>query len=436
MSTQNGGLKLIHPEKPDFQPIYDMITRGELKILTYSSLKGFIFTLTVSKTDSEYLTFGGTKFIKPVTSFILKFAIMTPKNDTPLDDYKDRYKLSESNHSYIEEAQLQQQIWKSSILGNKPELCPSVANFSLFDNNNSKELLAFLQRQNTTTETQDVFTYLSTQINKSEGNEIGVIVMPNVENSTTFKDFLRKTNFNGINVDAELKNKAYAYVIAQIARLFIDIGVIHYDLHLENVLIYSAPGKTIKSVLIDFGKASDIQTDVTKKPKTRLQVNKRLSRLELKEQLYNKIFDLTINTPDKKNEFILETLDYIASTYPPDRHQMDWWKDVRTNNDITTMAFDTLTQMFTNNDGGRMGLSRKRLTEYEKQGHFLNFNNKALTDFYVPFPDPSPILEPVAPTKKSPTKKSRPTSNKRGGFSVLRSGRQTKKQRKSRKNIH
>jgi hypothetical protein len=115
---------------------------------------------------------------------------------------------------------------------------------------------------------------------------------------------------------------------------------------------------------------------------------------------------------------------------------MDWWKDVRTNNDITTMAFDTLTQMFTNNDGGRMGLSRKRLTEYEKQGHFLNFNNKALTDFYVPFPDPSPILEPVAPTKKSPTKKSRPTSNKRGGFSVLRSGRQTKKQRKSRKNIH
>lgn len=433
MSTQNGGLKLINPGKPGFQPIYDMITRGELKILTYSSLKGFIFTLTVSKTDSEYLTFGGTKFIKPVTSFILKFAIMTPKNDSPLDDYKDRYKYSESNHSYVEEAQLQQQIWKSSILGNKPEICPSVANFSLFDNNNSKELLAFLQRQNATTETKDVFTYLSAQINKSEGNEIGVIVMPNVENSTTFKDFLRKTNFHGINVDVELKNKAYAYVIAQIARLFIDIGVIHYDLHLENVLIHSAPGKTIKSVLIDFGKASDIQTDVTKKPKTRLHVKKRLSKIQLKEQLYNKIFDLTINTPDKKNEFILETLDYIASTYPPDRNQMDWWKDVRTNDAITVMAFDILTQMFTNNDGGRMGLSRKRLTEYEEKGHFLNFNNKALTDFYVPFPIPSPIIEPLALTSKKTT----PTSNKLGSSSS-KGGRKnkTKKQRKSRKNIH
>ena len=391
-----------------------MITRGELQILTYASLKGFIFTLTVSKTDSEYLTFSGTKFIKPVTSFILKFAVITPKNNTPLDDYKDRYKYSESTRSYIEEAQLQQQIWKSSIIGNKPEICPSVANFSLFDNNNSKKLLAFLQRQQTTEDTQDVFTYLSTQINKSNENEIGVIVMPNVENSTTFKDSLMKISVD----DVELKNKAYANVIAQIARLFIDIGVIHYDLHFENILIYLTPTNTIKSVLIDFGKALDIQTDITK---TRLQLNKQLSRARLRKQLYNKIFDLTINTPDKKKEFILETLDYIASTYPPDRNQMDWWKDVRTNDAITEMAFDALTQIFTNNDGGRTGLSKKRLTEYEKKGHFLNFNNKNISDFYVSFPDPSPTIKTATPT-----------SNKRSGVSTLRGGR--KNQRKTRAN--
>lgn len=414
MATQNGGLKLINPKKTDFQPIYDMITRGELQILTYASLKGFIFTLTVSKTDSEYLTFSGTKFIKPVTSFILKFAVITPKNNTPLDDYKDRYKYSESTRSYIEEAQLQQQIWKSSIIGNKPEICPSVANFSLFDNNNSKKLLAFLQRQQTTEDTQDVFTYLSTQINKSNENEIGVIVMPNVENSTTFKDFLMKISVD----DVELKNKAYANVIAQIARLFIDIGVIHYDLHFENILIYLTPTNTIKSVLIDFGKALDIQTDITK---TRLQLNKQLSRARLRKQLYNKIFDLTINTRDKKKEFILETLDYIASTYPPDRNQMDWWKDVRTNDAITEMAFDALTQIFTNNDGGRTGLSKKRLTEYEKKGHFLNFNNKNISDFYVSFPDSSPTIKTATPT-----------SNKRSGVSTLRGGR--KNQRKTRAN--
>ena len=244
--------------------------------------------------------------------------------------------------------------------------------------------------------------------------------MPNVENSTTFKDFLTKTSFGGITLDSERKDAAYAYVIAQIARLFIDTGVIHYDLHLENILIYLAPRNKIKSVLIDFGKASDIQTDITKKPKTRLHVKERLSRIHVKERLYNKIFDLTINTPDKKDEFILETLDYIASAYPPDRQQMDWWKDVRTNKVITAMAFDTLTQMFTNNDGGRTGLSKLTLTNYEKKGHFLNFNNKELTDFYVPFPDPSPL-----------------TSNKPGSSST-RGGRknQKSKKNKTKKNIH
>jgi hypothetical protein len=147
----------------------------------------------------------------------------------------------------------------------------------------------------------------------------------------------------------------------------------------------------------------------------------------LRKQLYNKIFDLTINTRDKKKEFILETLDYIASTYPPDRNQMDWWKDVRTNDAITEMAFDALTQMFTNNDGGRMGLSKKRLTEYEKKGHFLNFNNKNISDFYVSFPDPSPTIDTVVPIKTAT-----PTSNKRSGVSTLRGGR--KKQRKTRAN--
>jgi hypothetical protein len=106
---------------------------------------------------------------------------------------------------------------------------------------------------------------------------------------------------------------------------------------------------------------------------------------------------------------------------------MDWWKDVRTNDAITEMAFDTLTQMFTNNDGGRTGLSKKRLTEYEKKGHFLNFNNKKPKDFYVSFPDLSQTIE-----RETLIKTATPTSNKRSGVSTLRGGR--KNQRKTRSN--
>ena len=242
MSKQFGGLKLKNSSKTGFKAIYDMINSSSstVNLLTYKSLKGFMFILNVSEDDSEYLTLNGTQFTKPVTSFILKFAVITPRNDQSLDTYKGRDKSSESKDSYFEEAQLQQQIWKSSIIGGRPEVCPPVANFSLFDNKNSKDLMTFFQSK-TTGDTKDVFDYLFTQTNKLPTNEIGVIVMPNVEKSATFGDFIDQpngTNFYGLSLNTEYKNMAYAYVTAQIARLFIAIGVIHFDLHSGNALIY------------------------------------------------------------------------------------------------------------------------------------------------------------------------------------------------------
>ena len=147
MKKQRGGLKLKDSSKKGFKAVYDMINSpsGSLNLLTYKSLKGFMIFLNVSSSDSEYLTLNGGQFTKPVTSFILKFAVITPNNDEALPDYKGVQKSSESKESYFEEAKLQQSIWKSSISGGRPEICPAVANFCLFNNDNSKGLLQFLQ---------------------------------------------------------------------------------------------------------------------------------------------------------------------------------------------------------------------------------------------------------------------------------------------------
>ena len=411
MSKQNGGLKLIHPEKHGFKAVYDMINRGRLQLLTYESLKGFMFTLNVAEADSEYFTFSGTRFTKPVTSFILKLAVITPNNNENLDTFKGRGKSSESDESYFEEAKLQQQIWKTSIGGNRPEICPSVANFSLFDNSDSNDLLTFLDRYTTTLLEQEVFTYLRTQINKPKNgilsdNGIGVIVMPNVERSTTFSGFLGMSNFNGVSVNTESKNTAYAYVIAQIVRLYLNIGVIHFDLHLKNILIYLSSSNQIKSVLIDFGRASNLMTG---EDDDYLDIaEKRMSILGIKEPKFNELFDLNINTPDKKSNFIIKILNYIArtdyeknqamfgnsSTYPPDRYQMDWWENVKTNKIICERAFDKLKEMMISPDG-RTGLTQKSLTNYEKEGHLVDFT-KEILDFIVPFPGPTRLVAPVA----------------------------------------
>ncbi len=72
MSTQFGGLKLKNSSKSGIKAVYDMInsSSGSINLLTYKSLKGFMFVLNVSTDDSEYLTLNGTQFTKPVTSFI------------------------------------------------------------------------------------------------------------------------------------------------------------------------------------------------------------------------------------------------------------------------------------------------------------------------------------------------------------------------------
>ena len=94
MSKQFGGLKLKNSSKTGFKTgfkaVYDMINSpsGTVNLLTYKSLKGFMFVLNVSEADSEYLTLNGTQFTKLVTSFILKFAVITPHNDESLDIYK------------------------------------------------------------------------------------------------------------------------------------------------------------------------------------------------------------------------------------------------------------------------------------------------------------------------------------------------------------
>jgi hypothetical protein len=395
MKIQKGGLKLKNPSKIGFNAVYDMINSnsGRLQLFTYNSLKGFMITLEVNEADSEYLTLNGTQFTKPVTSFILKFAIITPINNERLPEYKGINKSSESRDSYFEEAKLQQRIWKTSILGGRPEICPPVANFSLFDNDNSKNLLQFLQGK-TRHDTRSIFDYLFDYINNNSTSEIGVIVMPKVEMSTTFSDFMDRpnnSNFNGIIINEENKNIARACVAAQISRLFIDIGVIHFDLHRKNALIYLTPNKEIKCLLIDFGRASDIMNDVDDEYLT--YYDKEQMR-EKKAEFFESLFEIDKNEDDdEKRELVLNVLDNIAAIDKsrnqilfdysnPDYYQMYWYENFPRTTYVPVNAFNIL-----NNSTQVVGtkITKDTIKTYEREGNLVNFNRN-LSTFIVPFP--------------------------------------------------
>ena len=314
---QLGGLKLKDEHKQGFQPVYEMLTnpRSIVTLLNHSSLKGFMFVLNVHVDDSEYFTLHEGKFVVPVTSFILKFTVIKPSNNTHLEPFmptgsKLVKKLSESKKSCFEEAKLQQYVWKKSVSEGRQAICPSVANFSLFDNTNSTLFMMFLINKVRVNKVLDqlaneVLHYLIHQM-REPNSSIGLIVMPNIERSVPFSRVLKqKTQTES---DKKVKYSLIAQLSAQIVRLFIEVGVIHLDLHSNNVLIFDDNSKCL---IIDFGRASDIHNGKDDD----LKLSAKLRIIDLQKKYSNEFLKLSSNdeaSDEEKRKFMVDVIKEIA----------------------------------------------------------------------------------------------------------------------------
>jgi hypothetical protein len=455
MTIQSGGLKLKNPSKTGFTPIFDMInsSSSNLSLLTYKSLKGFMITLDVSKDDSEYLGLNSKyRFETPVTSFILKFAVTASRNDTRLPIYNGINKSSESMDSYYEEATLQQTIWINSISGGRPEMCPPVANFSLFNNHDAISLCQFFQSK-TAGDAKDIFDYLYNLMGTNVDYGIGVIVMPKVENSTTFGDLIYAPS---ARVSKQIKGEAYASVSAKIARLFVEIGVIHFDLHSGNALVYFKPDNTVGSLIIDFGRASNIMNFKDDGYLTRAEKGQ---IIQIKNQYYDKILSMSDTAPDNnKKKYMLSVLKYIADIdydknqklfrLPTGSYQMDWFEDYPTEI-VPVKAFNILKQSITIEG---LKLTRSTITTYLSKGFILNLD-RDIDTFIVNFPGNPPatasigqppasasIAQPPAsasigqpPASASIGQQQPPCDEEVPGMCVISGGKRRRRTRKNRK---
>ena len=271
---QHGGLKLVHSDKNGFTPVYDMINSpsAKLSLLTANSLKRFIISLSVDSEHAEYKdVYNKSQFTVTymnVTEYIIKFAVITP-SEKNLPPYNNIQKASETRDSYLDEARMQQRIWSHSMKEEFEEICPPIANFSLFDNANSKKLMtsilnhpnpSLLINPNSRENARDVFNYLLDTVTNNREYELGMIVMPKVNNSITLSDFLDLKDadvFNGVTVMEYQRQQAIMSVLTKKLRLFLNIGVIHFDLHSNNALIY-VKNRVLHSLLIDFGRESNM----------------------------------------------------------------------------------------------------------------------------------------------------------------------------------
>lgn len=390
----HGGTKLKNREKTGFKAIFDMIQspNSRLELLTVASLKGFIFTLNVDQDYSEYLKLNKGRFGDSTTKFILKFAVIAPQNNTVIPNYKTIQKNSESASSFFEEATMQQTIWTKSIYGGKEEICPPVGNFSLFDNPNASELLSFLKdRSSVSTNSKDIFEYLLNIISTTSSYGLGVIMMPLIENSITLGDAI-----NNSSLTSEQKEQVYTKSLAQVTRLLIDIGVIHFDLHSNNLLIYIDSNNVIHSVIIDFGRASNIMSGQSDEYLTNQTKDLIKSQIKGKDGWYDKLFKITDR--NEKELFIKDIIENIAYhdrdyyQFTDGGYQSDWMEDALTNPQIVGDAFDELYQSIAITDTPR--ISARTIAKFQQSGQVALFNDDIdISHFYVPFNRPTPLCD-------------------------------------------
>lgn len=415
-----------HPPQPreisDIERIRNMLNspRSTIEMLTCSSAKGFMFEMTVDPGHSEFSNPGGER----ITSFIVKLAVTSQQNDEELDDYvpvnrggTPVTKLTESAENYFQEAKIQQDVWMSTVVGNRLPVSPPIVSFSLFNNENGKNFLTFLNYKVKKPKSVHTIKYLR-RVLQNPDYGLGMIIMSKVLHSDTFENFLdlprnSRTSFQGVPVTEQVVSEVYAKLVSNIVRLYIEVGVIHFDLHLKNALVYLNGRNSLNVYIIDYGRASDVKDATT---------NEYLGPAEKRplhaksEALRAILLDLchpgkrAPPTTEQKVEFISDVIDplrtiehaksqqlYGGETYQYGRYQFDWMEEITPMltqmitrlmgqakdvlfNRIAVMAFDNLCSEITVDAGRGNHLSRATL-----QQRCVNFNNRTPSEFQTPF---------------------------------------------------
>jgi len=249
-----GGLKKKHDTKSPEEAVMSMINNPKtiVSIVSYSSLKGFIFKIEiVGATDEDiefYSLYNNSKY--PVTCLILKFAVLTlplyVNTDLPLFeiDGENISKLPMTITELKHEATTQQHVYTSTIKNSGNYICPAIAFADKLPND---ECLNVLLTKNPDQNTEKILKYLQSTITRSMTYNLGLIAMELVS-----RDFITLDQFS---IYTPSGRNAYEYAIAELLILFIECRIINCDFNMGNVLVKT---DGTKCYLIDLGSGIDI----------------------------------------------------------------------------------------------------------------------------------------------------------------------------------
>lgn len=397
MVKQYGGIMLRSKSKRGFQPIYDMLSsRGAiLKLVSYSSLYGFIVSLDVQKRFAEYYGFVNGGFNKLVTSYIIKIVIITHTQGTALPPFKHSRKRSEGLETFFDEAKIQQNTWRKSVSAGMEELCPPVANFSVFAGEDFLRFTDFLVSISFYSKMAECAEYLQDYAHANIRNaSMGIIVMPNIPNSVTYYKF-KELHSEGRLSDSRFVNGSIC-ILAKLLFLLLKLRVFHHDFHSGNSMVSVAPPNDC--MIIDFGRTSDLNDQTDNKF---LNAAEKLDMINHIDLLMTLIAETSDNAADKLHviDAVVDYLFAIDGTVAQKLYgiplimvDVHFWYD-NSSDDEKVLLFERLRSMlFT----AYTAQTEAEVDKLEQDGQLPNFGpGRNVHDFLVSFaPDVGNALPP------------------------------------------
>ena len=244
-----GGLNKRDKDKTFKQAVMAMIEndKTEVSIISYDSLKGFIFKIKIpgalDKDIEFYRLYKNRRY--RVTCLILKFAILTSSNvnnSLPKINIggEEIYKETMTESELTNEATLQQFIYSKTLEPNGKYICPAIAFCGILPANTIDILLSKSPESSKET---IILKYVKENTN---GYTLGAIAMELAQGENE-EDELKPLSKCG---HGSIYNECYITFIAELLVLFVKCKVINCDANINNGLLNQTG---TEGLLIDFG---------------------------------------------------------------------------------------------------------------------------------------------------------------------------------------
>ena len=436
MTNQKGGVVKKNPAKPPQDILHDTLESGGvvLNVISDGSLKCFVIEIIINDTDAyEYIdTNASGSFRNPVERLVMKILITDDNpNATITNEYFDmdgvpHSKEPEQPVNIIQEAKAQQEAWIKTVVNGRVPVCPSVADLIFFANQDGINFITYLQTKFAPGNALmgNICAYILERL-QLPYRGICVMVMPEVsapaqvlaaavaaagppQASITLYGFLNLpdgSDFQGLTVDQAQKNRAYSLIIACVLRLYW-AGIVHFDLHNKNFLLYVDQNGILQGKIIDLGNSIIF----TNGPNKFLVDPADIATLNAGLETYKDgiIADVGNDTFIRKRDFVVGLLDMIKrfdtkgnrKVFPGTARfagqddntncQMSWWQTVKdkeaADTDGTDLSFSVIIDnaynlaragFMVDIDARNPGVAASTIQRYIGQGKIPSFSDIA-----------------------------------------------------------